>query len=332
MGPGCFGHPGLMATDQRSRDQRFSRAGDSEPESPSDLGGRGLGGVLKRTFKHFSANNLTDNAAALTYYGILALFPALLVLLSVIGLAGQSTAQSLINNIASAAPGSAKSIITNGIHNLQNSKSSAGILFIVGILGALWSASGYVGAFSRAANQIYEVGEGRPFWKLRPQQVAITAVMVVLLAVSAVAVVVTGGLADQVGNLVGAGHTAVQVWDIAKWPVLVVLVSIMIATLYWAAPNVRQPGFRWVSPGSLLAVLVWIVASALFAFYVANFASYNKTYGSLGGVIVFLVWLWITNIIILLGAEFNAEMQRSRQIAAGHPADKEPYLPLRDEP
>jgi membrane protein len=284
--------------------------------------------VLKRTVTEFKKDNLTDWAAALTYYGILALFPALLVLVSLIGLAGQSTAQSLIDNIAGAAPGSAKTIITNAIQNLQNSKGSAGILFIAGIAGALWSASGYVGAFSRASNAIYEVGEGRPFWKLRPQQVLITLVMVILLAASAIAVVVTGGLADQVGNLVGVGSTAVTVWDIAKWPVLVVLVSIMIGILYWASPNVRQPGFRWISPGSFLAVGIWIVASAAFAFYVANFGSYNKTYGSLGGVIVFLVWLWLSNVAILLGAEFDAELTRGREIEAGRAGD--PILPPRD--
>jgi membrane protein len=315
-----------MATETGRRQGRFAR--DHEPGKPTELRGRSWFGVLKRTVTEFKKDNLTDWAAALTYYGILALFPALLVLVSLIGLAGQSTAQSLIDNIAGAAPGSAKTIITNAIQNLQNSKGSAGILFIVGIAGALWSASGYVGAFSRASNAIYEVGEGRPFWKLRPQQVLITLVMVILLAASAIAVVVTGGLADQVGNLVGVGSTAVTVWDIAKWPVLVVLVSIMIGILYWASPNVRQPGFRWISPGSFLAVGIWIVASAAFAFYVANFGSYNKTYGSLGGVIVFLVWLWLSNVAILLGAEFDAELTRGREIEAGRAGD--PILPPRD--
>jgi membrane protein len=315
-----------MATDTGAPEGRFTR--EHEPGKPTELRGRSWFGVLKRTVTEFKKDNLTDWAAALTYYGILALFPALLVLVSLIGLAGQNTAQSLIDNIAGAAPGSAKTIITNAIQNLQNSKGSAGILFIVGIAGALWSASGYVGAFSRASNAIYEVGEGRPFWKLRPQQVLITLVMVILLAASAIAVVVTGGLADQVGNLVGVGSTAVTVWDIAKWPVLVVLVSIMIGILYWASPNVRQPGFRWISPGSFLAVGIWIVASAAFAFYVANFGSYNKTYGSLGGVIVFLVWLWLSNVAILLGAEFDAELTRGREIEAGRAGD--PILPPRD--
>jgi membrane protein len=314
-----------MATQTGTRDERFTRT----PDSPTQLRGRSWFGLLKRTFTEFKKDNLTDWAAALTYYGILALFPALLVLVSLLGLAGQNTTQSLIDNIAGAAPGSAKTIITNAIQNLQSSKSSAGILFIVGIAGALWSASGYVGAFSRASNAIYEVGEGRPFWKLRPQQVLITFVMVIILAASAIAVVVTGGLATQVGNLIGVGSTAVTVWDIAKWPVLVVLVSIMVAVLYYAAPNVRHPGFRWISPGSILAVAIWIVASAAFAFYVANFGSYNKTYGSLGGVIIFLVWLWISNVAILLGAEFDAEMARGRELEAGREGG-DPILPPRD--
>ena len=315
-----------MATEPETTNTRFTR---DEPDAPTDMHKRTWGGVLKRTVKEFRADNLTDWAAALTYYGIQALFPALLVLVSILGLVGSGTAQSLIDNIASSAPGSAKDIITSAIRNLQDSKGSAGILFIVGIAGALWSASSYIGAFTRASNAIYEVGEGRPFWKLRPQQVLITLIMVVLLAISAIAVVVTGGLADQVGKLVGVGSTAVTVWDIAKWPVLVVLVSLMIAVLYWAAPNVKQPGFKWISPGSLLAVVVWLAASALFALYVANFSSYNKTYGSLGGVIVFLVWLWISNVAILLGAEFDAELQRGRELEAGRRGG-DPILPPRD--
>jgi len=315
-----------MATEERTGTGRFSR---DEPETPTDMPKRSWGGVLKRTVSEFRADNLTDWAAALTYYGILSLFPALLVLVSILGLVGSSATQSLIDNIGTAAPGSAKDIVTSAIKNLQSSKGSAGILFVVGLIAALWSASGYIGAFTRASNAIYEVGEGRPFWKLRPQQLVITFVMVLLLAVSAIAVVVTGGLADQVGDLVGVGSSAVQVWDIAKWPVLLVLVSLMIAVLYWAAPNVKQPGFKWISPGSVLAVAVWIIASAAFALYVANFGSYNKTYGSLGGVIIFLVWLWLSNIAILLGAEFDAELQRGRELEAGRRGG-DPILPPRD--
>ena len=300
------------------------------PDGPTDLGKRPWLGVLKRTFREFKEDNLTDWAAALTYYGVLSIFPALLALISILGLIGTSATQPLITNISSVAPGPAKEIVTSTITNLQKSQGAAGVLFFVGLGGALWSASGYVAAFMRASNAIYDVEEGRPIWKTLPVRVGVTVVLLVLLAVSAVAVVLTGGLADQAGQLLGIGSSFLTIWDIAKWPVLLLVVSFMFALLYWASPNVKQPGFRWVSAGGLLAVFLWLVASAAFAFYVANFGSYNKTYGALGGVIVFLVWLWISNIAVLLGAEFNAELQRGRQIEAGHPAEKEPFLEPRD--
>jgi membrane protein len=286
--------------------------------------------VLKRTVTEFKEDKLTIWAAALTYYGILSIFPLLLVLVSLLGLAGQSVTQGLIDNVGKLAPGPAQDIVTSAIQNLQQGKGAAGILFFVGLAGALWSASGYIAAFMQASNAIWDVEEGRPVWKTIPLRLAITLFTVVLLAVMALAVVLTGPIAEQVGSVVGLGGTAVAVWDIAKWPVLILIVSFLFAFLYWASPNVRHPKFRWVSPGGLLAVLLWIVASAAFAFYVANFASYNKTYGALGGVIIFLVWLWITNVVILLGAEFNAEIERGRQIEAGRPAEKEPFLPARD--
>ena len=287
-------------------------------------------GVLTRTVREFRQDNLTDWAAALTYYGVLSIFPALLVLVSILGLVGSSATQPLIDNVGTVAPGPAKDIVTSAIQNLQRSRGAAGVLFLVGLAGALWSASGYVAAFMRASNAIYDVEEGRPIWKTLPVRLGLTLVLVVLLAVSAVAVVISGGLADQLGRLLGIGSAAVTAWDIAKWPVLIVIVSFMFALLYWAAPNVKQPGFRWLSPGGVLAVVVWIIASAAFAFYVANFGSYNKTYGALGGVIIFLMWLWISNIAVLLGAEFNAELARGRQMKAGHPAEREPFLEPRD--
>jgi membrane protein len=287
--------------------------------------------VVRRTVREFKEDALTDWAAALTYYSVLSIFPALIVLMSVLGLVGESATQPLIDNLEELAPGPARDIVTNAIENLQSSRGSAGLLFVVGLAAALWSASGYVAAFMRASNAIYDIDEGRPIWKTLPVRMGLTVVLLVLVAVSAVAVVLTGGLAEQFGDLVGLGSTAVQVWDIAKWPVLLVVVSFMFALLYWAAPNVKHPGFRWISPGGLLAVLVWVIASAAFALYVANFSSYNKTYGALGGVIAFLVWLWISNIAVLLGAEFNAELERERAIEAGHrPPDREPFMEPRD--
>jgi membrane protein len=301
------------------------------PGRPADLDRGSKKGVLRRTFTEFRDDNLTDWAAALTYYGVLSIFPALLALVSVVGLLGESAAQSLIDNVESAAPGPARDIAVSAIENLQNSQGAAGVLFVAGLAAALWSASGYVAAFMRASNSIYDIGEGRPIYKTLPVRVGITLVLVLLLAITAIAVAATGPLAQEAGNLIGVGDTAVTVWDIAKWPVLFLIVSFMFAFLYWAAPNVKQPGFRWISPGGMLAVAIWLIASAAFAFYVANFGSYNKTYGSLGGVIAFLVWLWISNIAILLGAEFNAELERGRRIEAGDARpDEEPFVEPRD--
>jgi membrane protein len=238
------------------------------PETPTDLPPHAWSAVLKRTVSEFREDNLSDWAAALTYYGILSIFPALLVLLSILGLIGTSATQPLLDNLADVAPGPAQETLTSAIQSLQKSQGSAGILFVVGLAGAIWAASGYVAAFTRASNAIYDVDEGRPIWKTLPLRVVLTVVLVVLLAICAVAVVVTGGLAEKAGELLGVGETLVTVWDIVKWPVLLVLVSLMFALLYWAAPNVKQPGFRWISPGGILAVIVWIIASAGFALYV----------------------------------------------------------------
>jgi len=300
-------------------------------ETPTDLRGRSWIGVLRRTVSEFSDDNLTDWAAALTYYAVLAIFPALIVVVSVLGLIGESATQPLIDNLGSVAPGPAKEIFTSAIENIQGSQGTAGVFFVVGLLGALWSASGYVGAFMRASNAIYDIEEGRPLWKTLPLRVGLTLLLMVLTAVSAVAVTLSGGLAQETGNVIGVGETAVDVWNIAKWPVLLLFVSFLFAVLYWAAPNVKQPGFRWITPGGVLAVIGWVIASLAFAFYVGNFGSYNKTYGALAGPIVFLVWLWLSNVMILLGAEFNAELERGRAIEAGlRPEDTEPFVEPRD--
>jgi YihY family inner membrane protein len=313
----------------RTRVEQRPAASERAPDRPSQLGRGHWLAAVKRMVSEYRADNLSDWAASLTYYGVLSIFPALLVLVSAIGLAGHSVTQSLLDNLGQLAPGSVRQVLGTAIGNLQNSQRSAGVLVVVSLLVALWSASGYVAAFMRASNVIYDVPEGRPIWKTVPIRIAVTVVMLVLLAASALAVIVTGGLADRVGRVLGIGSMAVTIWEIAKWPVLLVVVSFMFGLLYWASPNARQ-GFRWVTPGGVLAVVVWVIASAAFAVYVANFSSYNKTYGSLAGVIVFLVWLWISNLAILLGAELNAELERGRSIAAGQPHEREPYMELRD--
>ena len=330
-----------MAESQAGRSEPHARRADGDvperptrdvPEQPTDLPRAAWPGVLRRTLREFNADHLTDLAAALTYYGVLAIFPMLIVIVSLLGLIGRSVTQPLVANLGAVAPGPAKTIFTNAIQNVQSHQGTAGVLFVVGLLVALWSASGYVAAFMRAANVVWDVEEGRPIYKTLPLRLGVTALTVTLLTLTAMAVVFTGPLAEKLGGVIGLGSTAVLIWDIAKWPVMLVIVAVILAVLYYAGPNVRQPGFRWVTPGGVLAVVVWILVSAAFALYVANFASYNKTYGALASVVVFLVWLWLTNVVILLGAELNAEIERGRQIAAGQPADAEPYLPLRDTP
>ncbi|MFI7152227.1 YihY/virulence factor BrkB family protein [Nonomuraea sp. NPDC050022] len=299
-------------------------------EGPAELSKRSWWGVLKRTVKEFRDDKVTDWAAALTYYAVLSIFPALLAVVSLLGVFGQSATQPLVDNLSAMAPGPARQIIDTALQALQESPRAASLATVVGLAIALWSASGYVGAFMRASNVMYEMPEGRPVWKTLPLRLAITTVLVVLMAAGAVAVVFTGGLADQAGRLLGIGQTALTVWGIAKWPILVLVVTLVLALLYWAAPNVVQPGFRWITPGSVLAVTVWIVASAVFGFYVANFATYSKTYAALAGVVVFLIWLWITNIAVLLGVEFDAELARERAIEAGQSPGREPYVEPRD--
>ena len=288
--------------------------------------------VIKRAIREFRADNVTDWAAALTYYGVLSIFPAIIALVSVVGLLGSSATSSLLTNLKAFTPGPAKDVLTNAVHGLASSRGTSGLLFIVGLALALWSASGYVAAFMRAANAIWDAPEGRPIWKTVPVRLGITIATVVILALGAVAVVVTGPIAQRAGDLLGLGSVAVTAWEVAKWPALVLLFGLLLSILYYAAPNVVHPGFRWVTPGGLLAIVVWIAASAAFALYVANFASYNKTYGSLGGIVVFLIWLWVSNIAILLGAEFDAELARERAITRGAEPDKEPYLRLRNDP
>jgi membrane protein len=305
------------------------------PGDPGDLRGRSWWRVLKRTVREFQDDNLTDWAAALTYYSVLSLFPALIVLTALLGLAGRhpETTNSLLDIVDAIGPATAVENFRGTVESVVKNDASAGALLTFGLVGAVWSASGYVGAFIRASNVIYEIGEGRPFWKLRPLQIAVTVVMVLLLAIVAISLVVTGPLAQAIGDVIGLGDTAVTVWSIAKWPVLLVIVMGMFAMLYYVAPNVKQPRLRWISPGGVVAVLAWIVASAAFGFYVANFGSYDKTYGSLAGVVVFLLWLWLSNVALLFGAEFDAELEREREIVADVPgAEREIQLPPRSEP
>ncbi|MFI6358274.1 YihY/virulence factor BrkB family protein [Streptomyces sp. NPDC050743] len=319
--------PRVPAPEDAGPDQQVERAA---PDTPAQLPRRAWVAVLKGSLREFQDDELTDRAAALTYYGVLALFPALLVLVSLLGIAGRSVTDKVLANLRHLAPGSARDILTRAVEQLQNHAGIGSVMAVAGIVLAVWSASGYVAAFIRAANAVYDMPEGRPVWKILPVRIGVTVVLMVLAVAGALIVVFTGSLARHAGQALGIGDTALTVWSIGKWPVLVLLVTVMIAILYWATPNARVKGFRWITPGSVLALSIWLVASAGFAVYVANFASYNKTYGTMAGVIVFLVWLWISNLAILLGLEFDAETVRQRAIAGGHPPGAEPYTQPRD--
>jgi membrane protein len=310
----------------RKRADYAPTGGDDKPTT---------GGTLKRLVKEISQDNLTDWAAALTYYLVLAMFPAIIALLSIVGLVFEpkQIANALTTLLNTISPGTAANTFSGVINQLAGSTATAGFGLVLGLASALWAASGYVGAFTRAANVVWETPEGRPFWKLKPLQLLLTLIGVLFIAVIALSVVASGPVVDAIGNALGLGSTATTIWRIAKWPVMVVLVAIMVAVLYYAAPNVRIRSFTFVTVGSAAALLVWIVASALFAFYVANFGSYNKTYGTLAGVIIFLVWLWITNLAVLIGIELDAERERTIELKEDVPrAEKEIQLDARDDP
>lgn len=291
--------------------------------------------TLKRTVTEFSEDNMTDWAAALTYYGLLSLFPALIALVSIIGLVAdpQTTTEKLTEIVTNLGPESAADTFSGPIDSITSSKGSSGLALIIGLGLALWSASGYVGAFSRASNVIYETKEGRPFWKLRPIQLLVTLVMILLLALLAVGLVMTGPVVSAVADPLGIGSGAQTAWNIAKWPVMLLVVIMLFAVLYHSSPNVKLPGFKWVTPGAVIALAIWILASAAFAFYVSNFGSYNKTYGTLGGLVALLVWFWISNLAVLFGLELNSEVERNREFEEGvAQAEREIQLEPRDEP
>jgi membrane protein len=306
-----------------------------EAVDPTDIPRSGWVPILKRTWVEFKKDNLTDWAAALTYYAVLALFPAMLALIALVGIFGQypQTTDALLDIVRQVSGNeSALNGLRDTINQIVQHKGGAGALLGLGLAGALWSASGYIGAFMRASNVIYEVDEGRAFWKLRPLQVAVTLAILLLAAMLLIALVVTGPVAKAIGDTIGIGSTAVTIYQIAKWPFMAAVVLVILGVLYYAAPSARLPKLQWLSPGAVLALVVWVIASAAFGFYVANFGSYNKTYGTLGGAISLLVWLWITNLAVLFGQELNAEVERGRQLTAGMPAERELQLEQRGEP
>jgi membrane protein len=305
---------------------------EREPDSPAQLTRPSWIFVLRKSAREFSRDQCTDLAAGLTYYGVLAMFPALIALFSLVGLVGkeQQTVDTLKGILNDLGGGPMATVLSDTIDSLAAAPQAAGIAFVVGLATAIWSASAYVGSFGRSLNRIYAVREGRPFWKLRPIQLLVTLVVLVLATAVALALVLSGPVAKAIGDALGVGSTALTVWNLAKWPLMLLAVVVIVALLYWATPNVKQPTFRWLSVGAVVSIAVWVVASALFGFYVSRFSSYNKTYGSLAGVVIFLLWLWITNLALLFGAELDAELERGRELQAGIAAERTVQLELRD--
>jgi membrane protein len=320
-----------MAIDEADKQHPPAPDDPRKPESPTDLTTPSLRYAVRKAVREFQSDQCTDLAAALTYYAVLSVFPALVVIVSLLGVFGQgrATTDALLDIVADLAPSSALDTLRPSIDQLVNSPA-AGFALVAGILGALWSASGYVGAFGRAMNRIYEIDEGRPLWKLRPVQLLLTLAGLVMAAAVVFMLAVSGPVARSIGAAIGLGDTAFTIWNLLRWPVILLFVVIAVAILYYVTPNVEQPKFRWMSIGAAVAIVVWIAASVLFGIYVSNFGSYNKTYGALAGVIVFLLWLWITNVALLFGAEVDAELERSRQLQAGLPAERELQLPPKD--
>jgi membrane protein len=325
--------PAKSDSDAEFRDRRQGPRADSAPQGTDT--GTGWWPTIKRTGKEFMEDNLTDWAAALTYYSLLSFFPAVIAMVSLIGIFGdpRSTTASLTEIITEIGPESAAETFKGPIESITQNRQTAGFALVFGILAAIWSASGYVGAFMRASNVIYETPEGRPFWKLRPLQLLVTLAMIVMVTLLAVSLVLTGPIVEAVAGPLGVGQTAVDVWNIAKWPVMAAVFLLLLAVLYYASPNVKLRGFSWVSMGSLAAFVVWLVASALFGLYVSQFGSYDKTYGTLAGLVALLVWFWISNLAILFGHQLNAERERSLELEEGRPrAEREIQLEPRAEP
>ncbi len=316
----------------RRRVTQDEYASTPKPESPTDLTSTSWRYVARKTAREFSTDQCTDLAAALTYYALLSVFPAVIAMLSLVGLVdqGDATVDTLLQILRDVGAAGTAESLEQVLRELSETRN-AGLGLVIGLGVALWSASGYVGAFGRGMNRIYDVAEGRPVWKLRPTVLVVTVVTVVLATLVALGLVLTGPASRAVGDAIGLGSTAVMAWNIAKWPVMLAFVVLIVALLYYATPNVKQPRFRWISPGAIVAIVTWAAASALFGLYVANFSSYDKTYGSVAGVVVFLLWLWITNLALLFGAELDAELERARELQAGLPAEETLQLPVRDD-
>lgn len=304
----------------------------SKPENPTQVSKRSWKYIFKRSLAEFTQDGCTDLAASLTYFTVLSVFPGLLAVVSLLGVfgQGQQTADAITEFLAGRVPEELNTLLEPTITNLTQATGAGIVALIIGVASGLWTASGYVGAFSRAMNRVYDVSEGRTFIKHKASMLAVTLFVVVTVVLIFLMVLLSGSIARTLGDAIGLGETSVMVWNIAKWPVVLLLLILLVAVLYYATPNVQQPKFKWVSPGAVFAIIGVIVAAVGFSIYATQFASQADTYGVIGGVILGLLGIWIFNNVLLFGAEIDAELQRGRELEAGLPSEEMLHLPPRD--
>lgn len=304
----------------------------SKPENPTNVSKRSWKYVFKRSLAEFTQDGCTDLAASLTYFTVLSVFPGLLAVVSLLGVfgQGQQTAEAITGFLSGRVPEELNTLLEPTITNLTEATGAGIVALVIGVASGLWTASGYVGAFSRAMNRVYDVSEGRTFIKHKASMLAVTLFVVVTVVLIFLMVLLSGGIAQTLGDAIGLGETTVTVWNIAKWPVVLLLLILLVAVLYYATPNVQQPKFKWVSPGAIFAIIGVIIAGVAFSIYATQFASQADTYGVIGGVILGLLGIWIFNNVLLFGAEIDAELQRGRELEAGLPSEEMLHLPPRD--
>ncbi|WP_431797300.1 YihY/virulence factor BrkB family protein [Microbacterium kunmingense] len=305
--------------------------GAAKPSWPTDLRPETWRYLLRRTFVEFIRDDGVDAAGSLTFFGVLAIFPAGLAIMAVIGIVGDSddVRERLLSLLGQVAPGPVIDTADAVLANVTGS-SGADVTLILSVAVALWSSSIYVTAFGRCVNRIYGVAEGRPYWKRKLLQLGLTVVLLTAVIVMIAIVMLSGPTLRFIGDLLGIREAALDVWDIVRWPVFAVALVAVIVILFRGTGNVRPPRFRWLALGALFAMLLMGAASIGFGFYAANFARYNETFGTFAGVTVFLIWLFLVNAALLLGVELNAEVERGRELQAGIPAEGGIQVPVRD--
>lgn len=286
--------------------------------------------ILKRTLVAFYDDQMTHHAAALTYYALMSLLPTMLLCVSLLGLLGQypATYDAILDYLRDLVPQSTLGAVDAALRGALRSEGTAAGALAVSVLVALYGTTGLLEAARRALNVVFDARQGRSFLRRKATDVASTVVLVGLILVTLVFVFVGGGLARDIFDALGLGSTAVSAWRAARWPAAYLVATLVFAFLYYVTPDVKQRAFHWITPGAVVGVALWLLASIGFSLYLSHFTSFNATYGSLGAALVLVVWLWLTNVALLFGAELNAEIEREKELSEGVPASE--TLALRD--